>query len=244
MTNNENKLYNLLKADDVIPHILSGIKDINERNDLSEFLKKRGVSGHKEMELTFAFYYMTAEAFKEFTRQQIDFLDELSTKTDSISDRVNSLSIVLDEQASKFDSDVKKSMDESVDNIVTYIKSLSAYVVELSEKQDLTKEDVNNKLRESINEQIKPIFSAFKDVQAAKTEELESEIDKLVLACLSKRLQKGESSKVMELSKKIEELIKQSKNAASFTTAQLIGLLFGTGLVGSIFTGILLKFMH
>lgn len=244
MTNNENKLYDLLKADDIIPHILSQIPNIDERNALSEFLRKTGALGHKEMELTFAFYYMTSESFKAFTKNQIQFLDELSLKSDDMSDRVSSLTGILDEKLQSFDDGVKESMFKGIDNIVTHIKALSSYVIELSEKQALTKDDVNNKLKELISEQIEPVFKLFNDVHNAKITELEPEIDKLVLACLSKRLQKGESSKVMELSKKIDTLVSKMNNAASFSTAQLVGLMFGSSLVGFIITSLMLKLFH
>lgn len=244
MTNNENKLYDLLKADDIIPHILSQIPNIDERNALSEFLKKTGALGHKEMELTFAFYYMTSESFKVFTKNQIQFLDELSLKSDDMSERVNSLKGILDARVREFNDEIKGAMFGGIENVVTHIKALSSYVIELSEKQALTKEDVNNKLKELINDQIEPVFKRFNDVHNAKINELEPEIDKLVLACLSKRLQKGESSKVMELSKKIDTLVSKLNNAASFSTAQLVGIMFGSSLVGSIITAIMLKFFH
>ena len=241
MINNKNNMLDLLKSNDVIVHILSQIKNVEERNALDNFLKKAGIKDHPEMEYTFALWYLNSDVLRRFIESQSEFINDMNLKIDEIDMKVGSLSILLDEKHEIFRESVTETVNHGSTNLIDNMKALSSYVVELTEKQEISKAEVNKVLSELLKDQLDGVF-------AKMDETLEAKVEELILVVISKRLQKNDSEVVTKLYKEIKALNSKVEasiqSTANFTNTKLIGIIVGSGVICSIATQLIIRFFH
>ncbi|WP_374553415.1 hypothetical protein [Aquitalea pelogenes] len=206
----DKKLQDILLSEDKIGYIVTQLPNIESQNAFLNYLKTSGTRGNRDLEFLFVLYYLNATSVNEFGSLIRSFLDDLDLKVSSIEEKTNALEGKIDELSFDFELKTKSAIDSGINKSIEYVNSLSNYVIELSEKQSISEEEV---LQKAANHATKLIESVFKGVDErieAKLQTLDAKADEAVLACLAKQLPESSIPAINSTYKRVKKLTESS----------------------------------
>lgn len=200
------KLQDILLTEDKIGYIVSQLPNMESQNAFLNYLKTSGTKGNKDLEYMFVLYFLNATSVNEFGELIRDFMENLDRKVDMIEDKINELDPKLESLGFAFDLKLKGTINEGIKKIIQYVSALSNYVIELSEKQAITEEEIFAKLMAHIDKALKPILDSVDAKIEAKIAILEPVMDSNVLAIMAKQTPPSAATALNSIYKRVKAL--------------------------------------
>ena len=200
------KLQDILLTEDKIGYIVSQLPNMDSQNAFLNYLKTSGTKGNKDLEYMFVLYFLNATSVNEFGELIREFMENLDRKFDTIEEKINELESKLEEFGFAFELKVKGTVDEGITKIIQHVNSLSNYVIELSEKQSISEEEVLSKAANHATKLIDNVFKGVDERIEAKMATLDSLIDEGVAACLAKRTPESSVPAINSTYKRVKAL--------------------------------------
>ncbi|MBY0292162.1 MAG: hypothetical protein K2W92_02605 [Alphaproteobacteria bacterium] len=202
----DKKFQDILLTDDKIGYIVSQLPNIETQNAFLNYLKTSGTKGNKDLEYMFVLYYLNATSINEFVELIRSLMDNLDLKVDMIDSKMNELEAKLEEFGFTFELSVKGTIDEGITKIVHHINSLSNYVIELSEKQSISEEEVLSKAANHATKLIDNVFKGVDERMDTKFLGLDARIDEAVAVVLAKRVPESSVPAINSTYKRVKAL--------------------------------------